>query len=87
MEFVDWLIFLGTFIETLVSTSPVSKALSKSLPTFGGATIPMEKLTKSDSSGHIGLSQSFSIKSTKDGTDVFLILLYSWTLQIWVRPI
>ena len=49
------------------ASSPTSNALRRSLTTAGGgATVPVHRLTRSDSSGVSGFSQFFSIRSIRD---------------------
>ena len=48
------------------ASSPTSNALRRSLTTAGWATVPLDRLTRSDSSGDSGFSQLFSIRSIRD---------------------
>ena len=48
------------------ASSPTSNALRRSLTTAGWATVPLDRLTRSDSSGDSGFCQLFSIRSIRD---------------------
>ena len=60
----------------LLSSSPTSNALRRSLTTAGGATVPVDRLMRYDSSGDCGFSQFFPIRSIRDlmSASSFLIL-------------
>ena len=58
------------------ASSPTSNALRRSLTTAGWVTVPVDRLTRSDSSGDSGFGQLFSIKSIRDlmSASSFLII-------------
>ena len=59
------------------ASSPTSNALRRSLTTAGGATVPLDRLTGSDSSGdNLQINQRLC---------VCFIFPYPWTLQIRMR--
>ena len=59
------------------ASSPTSNALRRSLTIAGGATVPVDRLTRSDLSG-----DNLQINQTVDGCFSFP---YPWTLQIRMR--